>query len=146
MDTTRTAAPPIARCRHSPQSPQCRYAWDVPERPLSVRQTARMLGVHENTIRNWERAGLIRAVRLPSGVRRFEAGEVERLRGEMYGRTSEVDDPRELRPNVSAEELRRDYLHSSGVDRLRQAAHLSHAATALAAAGARSRRRADGGG
>jgi hypothetical protein len=118
----------------------------VPERPLSVRQTAGILGVHENTIRNWERAGLIRAVRLPSGVRRFEPGEVERLRGGMYGRTSEVDTPPELRPNASAADLRRDFLRSSGVERLREAAHLSHAATALAAAGARSRRRDDGGG
>ena len=41
---------------------------------LNVRDTARALGVHENTIRNWEARGLLRAVHLPgSGFRRFVA-------------------------------------------------------------------------
>ena len=52
---------------------------------LNVRDTARALGVHENTIRNWEERGLLRAVRLPgSGFRRFAAADVERLRDEMF--------------------------------------------------------------
>jgi len=51
---------------------------------LSVRETARRLGVHENTVRNWERRGLLRAARLPSGFRRFQAQDVERLRAEIY--------------------------------------------------------------
>ena len=39
---------------------------------LNVRDTARLLGVHENTVRNWEARGLLRAVHLPgSGFRRF---------------------------------------------------------------------------
>jgi excisionase family DNA binding protein len=51
---------------------------------LNVRDTARMLGVHENTVRNWEERGILRAVRLPgSGYRRFSAQDVERLRAEM---------------------------------------------------------------
>ena len=51
---------------------------------LNVRETARALGVHENTIRNWEARGLLRAVRLPgSGFRRFSSVDVERLRSEM---------------------------------------------------------------
>ncbi len=51
---------------------------------LSVRETARRLGVHENTIRNWEQRGLLRAMRLPgSGYRRFRADEVDQLRAEM---------------------------------------------------------------
>lgn len=51
---------------------------------LNVRETARALGVHENTIRNWEERGVLRAVRLPgSGYRRFDLSEVERLRSEM---------------------------------------------------------------
>jgi excisionase family DNA binding protein len=112
---------------------------------LSVRETARRLGVHENTVRNWERAGLIRAVRLPSGFRRFQAAEVERLRAQMYAQAADEDTAaggRELRPNVGPEELRRDYLSSSSVERLRQAAELSRAATTLAAHGERSRERA----
>lgn len=52
---------------------------------LNVRDTARALGVHENTIRNWEARGLLRAVHLPgSGFRRFAAEDVERLRAEMF--------------------------------------------------------------
>jgi excisionase family DNA binding protein len=52
---------------------------------LNVRDTARALGVHENTVRNWEERGLLRAVRLPgSGFRRFAAADVERLRNEMF--------------------------------------------------------------
>jgi len=54
------------------------------EQRLSVRETARRLGVHENTVRNWEERGIVRAVRLPgSGYRRFDPAEVERLRHEM---------------------------------------------------------------
>ena len=52
---------------------------------LNVRDTARALGVHENTIRNWETRGILRAVHLPgSGYRRFAAQDVERLRAEMF--------------------------------------------------------------
>lgn len=51
---------------------------------MQVRAAARHLGVHENTIRRWEEAGLIRAIRLPSGVRRFRREDIERLRAEMY--------------------------------------------------------------
>ncbi len=52
---------------------------------LNVRDTARTLGVHENTIRNWEGRGILHAVRLPgSGYRRFSVQDVERLRTEMF--------------------------------------------------------------
>lgn len=54
------------------------------EQRLSVRETARRLGVHENTVRNWQDRGVLRAVKLPgSGYRRFDPAEVERLRAEM---------------------------------------------------------------
>lgn len=51
---------------------------------LQVREAARGLGVHENTLRRWEERGLIRAVRLPSGVRRFRAEDIALLRSEMF--------------------------------------------------------------
>jgi Helix-turn-helix domain len=52
---------------------------------LNVRDTARALGVHENTVRNWEARGILRAVHLPgSGFRRFATQDVERLRAEMF--------------------------------------------------------------
>jgi predicted site-specific integrase-resolvase len=51
---------------------------------LQVRQAALMLGVHENTIRRWEEKGLLHAVRLPSGVRRFDSREIAAVRSRMY--------------------------------------------------------------
>ncbi len=51
---------------------------------MQVREAARALGVSENTIRRWERRGLIPAVRLPSGVRRFRPADIERARTRMY--------------------------------------------------------------
>ena len=51
---------------------------------MQVRQAARALGVHENTIRRWEERGLLRAVRLPSGVRRFRPEDVDKMRKEMF--------------------------------------------------------------
>jgi excisionase family DNA binding protein len=51
---------------------------------LNVRDMARALGVHENTIRNWESRGVLRVVRLPGGgYRRFRAEDVERMSAEM---------------------------------------------------------------
>jgi predicted site-specific integrase-resolvase len=51
---------------------------------LQVRAAALKLGVHENTLRSWEKAGLLPAVRLPSGVRRFRVEDIDRMREEMY--------------------------------------------------------------
>lgn len=59
---------------------------------LQVREAARGLGVHENTLRRWEERGLIRAVRLPTGVRRFRAEDVESLRSQMFSRFPPVVD------------------------------------------------------
>lgn len=51
---------------------------------MQVREAARTLGVHENTLRRWEERGLLRAVRLPSGVRRFRAEDIDALREQMF--------------------------------------------------------------
>ena len=51
---------------------------------MQVRQAAQSIGVHENTLRRWADRGLIQAVRLPSGVRRFRTEDVERLRQDMF--------------------------------------------------------------
>lgn len=66
---------------------------------MNVRETAERLGVHENTVRNWEARGILRGIKLPgSGFRRFPRGEVERMRREMfesYAPTTELlDEPR----------------------------------------------------
>lgn len=66
---------------------------------LSVRETARRLGVHENTVRNWEKRGLLRAVRLPgSGYRRLVAEDVERLATEMREQFAPAVEGRAIRP------------------------------------------------
>jgi len=47
---------------------------------LNVRQTAQRLGVHENTVRNWARDGLLPDARVPgSKFLRFRVADVERL-------------------------------------------------------------------
>jgi excisionase family DNA binding protein len=51
---------------------------------MQVREAARALGVHENTVRRWEERGLVTAVRLPSGVRRFRREDIEALREQMF--------------------------------------------------------------
>jgi excisionase family DNA binding protein len=60
--------------------------WMATKEFLNVRETAEQLGVHENTVRNWESSGVLRGIRLPgSGFRRFPRDEVERMRSEMLG-------------------------------------------------------------
>jgi excisionase family DNA binding protein len=52
---------------------------------LNVRETAKELGVHENTVRNYEKQGTLKAIRLPgSGFRRFLKEDVDRMRQEMW--------------------------------------------------------------
>lgn len=51
---------------------------------LTLNRAAQQLGVHEQTLRSWERKGLIRMARLPqSGYRRVPVEEVERLQAAM---------------------------------------------------------------
>jgi len=52
---------------------------------LSIGQAAKKLGVHPNSLRNWEKQGLIKPVRLPGGQRRYS---MEDLNGVLQtGRT-----------------------------------------------------------
>lgn len=46
---------------------------------MSIREAARRLGVHDNTVRRYADRGLVQAVRLPSGVRRLLRDDVEAL-------------------------------------------------------------------
>ena len=70
-------------------------------RMLTVRAAARELGVHENTIRNWEARGVLKAVRLPvSGYRRFDAGQVDRMRKEMFAHLAPADTGPVVKPNL----------------------------------------------
>ncbi|MBC7227080.1 MAG: MerR family DNA-binding transcriptional regulator [Thermoflexales bacterium] len=58
----------------------------VKEHPLvSLKEAARALSVHEQTIRNWERRGIIRLVRLPgSRYRRVPVSEIVRLQARLW--------------------------------------------------------------
>jgi excisionase family DNA binding protein len=66
-------------------------------RLMSVRATAEALGVHENTVRNWEARGILRATRLPgSGFRRFSEEEIHAMVGRMQASfTAHTPDPGE---------------------------------------------------
>ncbi|HBT46477.1 MAG TPA: IS607 family transposase [Peptococcaceae bacterium] len=48
---------------------------------LSIGEAAKRLGVHPNRLRVWEKQGLIRPVRLPSGQRRYPVEEINRILG-----------------------------------------------------------------
>jgi excisionase family DNA binding protein len=49
----------------------------LPERMLSVKQVASILSVHPNTVRRWEREGLLKAYRVgPRGSLRFAKDDV----------------------------------------------------------------------
>jgi excisionase family DNA binding protein len=66
---------------------------------LNVRETARRLGVHENTIRNWADRGILRPMRLPgSGYRRFDVADVDRLAREMREGAAPVGEAETVRP------------------------------------------------
>ncbi len=56
---------------------------------LTLKRAAQQLGVHEQTLRSWERRGLIRMARLPqSGYRRVPEDEVLRLQRAMVADTT----------------------------------------------------------
>jgi hypothetical protein len=58
---------------------------------LNVRETAKLLDVHENTVRNWVAAGTLISARVPgSKQHRFAHGEVLRLRKERGAAASSV--------------------------------------------------------
>jgi hypothetical protein len=63
------------------------------EQYLGVRETAKRLGVHENTVRNWSRSGTLKPANVPgSRYLKFDAREVRRLvekRGEVVASVEE---------------------------------------------------------
>lgn len=79
---------------------------------LNVRETAGELNVHENTVRNLEKRGQLKAIRLPgSGFRRFRKQDIDRMREEMWSQfapdTAMPDTPR--RPSKRAPLTDEDY-------------------------------------
>jgi excisionase family DNA binding protein len=50
---------------------------------LTVSQAAARLGVHKDTLRSWADKGLVPVVRTPTGYRRFDPEEIDRVADEM---------------------------------------------------------------
>ena len=59
---------------------------------LTLKRAAERSGVHEQTLRSWEKRGLIRMIKLPgSGYRRVPVTEIERLETTMNSSQSIAD-------------------------------------------------------
>lgn len=60
---------------------------------LTLKEAAEQLGVHTNTLRNWERRGVIRLERLPnSRYRRVPVYEVQRVKHELTTFPSPIEE------------------------------------------------------
>lgn len=78
--------------------------------PLNVRETAKRLGVHENTVRNWADRGVLRPMRLPhSRYRRFDPEQVERLAREMRSAAAPLHEVPLARPKRGRAITRADW-------------------------------------
>jgi len=79
------------------------------EKLLTLKEACRILSIHPNTLRRWEREGKIRVVRTPKGRRRIPESEVKRLigivgkeskegkkRAAIYARVSSYDQKEDL--------------------------------------------------
>ena len=52
---------------------------------LTVREVARLLNIHNNTVRRWSDRGIIKAYRIgPRGDRRFQRESIARFLSEMH--------------------------------------------------------------
>lgn len=72
---------------------------------LTLKRAAQVLGVHEQTLRSWERRGLIRLARLPqSGYRRVPVEEVARVQAAMLA-GKELSGVRLVPPRLDPEAL-----------------------------------------
>ncbi|MEV6983387.1 helix-turn-helix domain-containing protein [Sphaerisporangium sp. NPDC051017] len=61
---------------------------------LTVRETAKRLQVHENTVRNWAAKGTLQSAGVPGGTHRFRASEVDRLVRQRGARVASVEHDR----------------------------------------------------
>lgn len=53
------------------------------ERMVRTKEAAEIVGVHPQTLRDWEKRGLVSAVRAPGTYRRFRVADLLPLRGEQ---------------------------------------------------------------
>lgn len=63
----------------------------MPDRLLTIGETAELLGVGVSTLRHWDETGQLVAVRTPGGHRRYRLGAVEQFQGiEASGENEDV--------------------------------------------------------
>ena len=75
---------------------------------LTLREAARRIGVHENTIRNWVARGLIKSAKVPgSRYQRFRADDIDRVAHQQ-----EVSSEKARRTEGTTELVDADYLES----------------------------------
>jgi hypothetical protein len=81
---------------------------ETDEKLLTLRDAARRIGVHENTVRNWVKRGLLEPVEVPdSRYRRFQADEIDRVAHQQ-----EVSSAKARRTEGTIELVDADYLDS----------------------------------
>ena len=51
------------------------------EQLINIKQAAQMLGVHKQTLREWDRSGKLRAVRTKGGHRRYRLSDIQKEMG-----------------------------------------------------------------
>ena len=56
---------------------------------LTISEAARVLGVHQQTLRRWSDAGFVRHQRTPSGQRRYDVADLEDVMTEVAKADSE---------------------------------------------------------
>lgn len=62
---------------------------------LTLKEASKRLGIHPNTLRNWEQRGVVRLIRLPgSRYRRVPVSEVQRLAAQMHGQQAGMGNAR----------------------------------------------------
>lgn len=49
------------------------------EKHFNINEVAEILGVHQNTLRNWEKRGIIKPARLPGGYRRYSTSDINKV-------------------------------------------------------------------
>jgi excisionase family DNA binding protein len=73
---------------------------------ITLKEAARTLCVHEQTIRNWGRRGIIQLVRLPgSGYRRVPTAEIARLKAQMTQSRPQIDARVRIEPPTGEADL-----------------------------------------
>jgi MerR family transcriptional regulator, heat shock protein HspR len=108
-------------------------AWPEPDRALfSISVAAELSGLHAQTLRVYEREGLLEPARTPGGTRRYSGNEIDRLR-EIAALVDDGVNIAGMRRVLNLEQrIRHLQAEVSGVEALKQEARRLKAELALA--------------